>query len=490
MKGNTYFFTFKMNNSARTPLFMVFLVVIILAGCAGTRERASASRTRQDISDVTDTKENEPVDTISSFRMQGVDLFEKGLYREALPFYITILMNKYGTNWERHFDEFDKDIEAVKDLYGILGEKNKLTALWERICFIDSTSEHFDIWGLHLKDRGDHLKAAKAFLIAYELNTDNNYDWYYRDRIESILMHSPPYLNITKNDLEEMIKQYIRIDPFSLKAEVHQYLQEEGIDLFNHKLVAEKTLNYFRKKSRAPTIPINDKLCESALNHAKYMDFHGLIMHNELDTLKYFTGVNPSARARYIGYSRGAGEVASGHGSPVLDIVGWLYTVYHRHGIMKPGVHEFGYGGSMSLGRSGNGGTGGGVINMSTNIYPHEKVFFPYNGQSNVPVSWHGGEIPDPLPEGVNPPVGFPVMVMFDHKGAPKDATLKLILNEQEVRCCLPNYHNDENEYLCLIPVKPLQYNTEYIVEFSLQRHKERTTFKTRPKKNRWLNIR
>lgn len=244
-------------------------------------------------------------------------------------------------------------------------------------------------------------------------------------------------------------------DTHSLHAKAVLHCLENGVSLLDEPAVAELTLNYFRERAGAQAVRTDSLLSVCARNHAIYVDVNGVLTHQEDPALPHFTGVTPNDRARYVNYPENIAEVIAPNGLPIEDIVGWIYTVYHRDGILNPAIKSFGYGASNTR-------DGGGVLNMSLqwDVSP-APVFFPFDGQTDVPVSWEGHESPSPLPDGAAKPVGFPVMIMFAPNLRPDSVQMTLYYNNQVVDC-YEKKDGEGQETFYLAPVKPLAFQQKY----------------------------
>ena len=135
----------------------------------------------------------------------------------------------------------------------------------------------------------------------------------------------------------------------------------------------------------------------------------GLGAHGEQADLPGFTGAGPSDRAAYAGYTGGVGEDMHFLGDPVLAVDGWMNSVYHRDLIMCYGCRELGFGTVKDpndpLGRAD-------VLDLGSRVgeHPVSRLVYTYpaDNQTDVPRTFTGNEIPNPLPS--NPyPVGYPV---------------------------------------------------------------------------------
>ena len=171
-------------------------------------------------------------------------------------------------------------------------------------------------------------------------------------------------------------------------------------------------VNWHRQMAGIPLVDSTRSLQMAAQSHADFVANNhsdprlaGLGFHQEQTDLAGYIGDWPSDRASYYGYAIAAGEDGHFLGNPVASVDGWMSTVYHRELILNYSMSKAGYGiVNDSRGRYD-------VLNMGQilSTTPARRTIFTYpaNGQQ-VPNSWTGSEVPDPLPN-VSTPVGFPI---------------------------------------------------------------------------------
>lgn len=172
-------------------------------------------------------------------------------------------------------------------------------------------------------------------------------------------------------------------------------------------------INYYRTIVGLPLARGVQAIHMAAQAHAEFYALNrndprlaGLGFHTEHADLPGFTGQGPSDRAAYFGYTGGVGEDGHFLGDPILSVDGWMATVYHRNLLMCYGCVDAGYG----LVKEGNNKVDALSMGAWTTQRLGERTLFTYpaDNQLNVPRSWNGAEIPDPLP-GHPRPVGYPL---------------------------------------------------------------------------------
>jgi hypothetical protein len=153
------------------------------------------------------------------------------------------------------------------------------------------------------------------------------------------------------------------------------------------------------------TTPIND----AAQAHAEYYALHvqqyqstGLSPHEENPSWSDgFTAVSFFDRMREYGYEGYSGfEIIAFYHHPRKAVQGWMDTLYHRIPIVYPDSEEMGYG------AAGGGGSAIDVIDfgVGSGAPADSVILYPWEGQTDVPLSWNGMESPQPP----IPPGGYP----------------------------------------------------------------------------------
>jgi len=186
-------------------------------------------------------------------------------------------------------------------------------------------------------------------------------------------------------------------------------------------IVAEEAIiraNFFRTLVGVAPLQRHPTLVVAAQNHtdylvANYADSSAWLYgtHGEVEGKPFFTGKWPKDRMHVATYPWwGGAEIIHGLGDPVDSIDAWIATVFHRFPILEPYNHYAGYGYhsgppvAMDVIDFGAGPTAGGLW-ISAAPFP---LAYPADGQTDVPTGWNGAELPNPLPPGVQGPVGYP----------------------------------------------------------------------------------
>jgi len=151
-------------------------------------------------------------------------------------------------------------------------------------------------------------------------------------------------------------------------------------------------------------------LCTSALNHCNYYTTNqgsatcqASSAHNEISGCPQYTGADPGARIKAAGYSgNGWSECMAFLGNPAGAVKTFIDSVYHRTPVLSPWYRDMGYGG----------GTGCDTIDFGPGTATAKTVtaFYPYAGQTNVPLSFNGAqEGPTPPVPSTGWPSGYPI---------------------------------------------------------------------------------
>jgi uncharacterized protein YkwD len=223
-----------------------------------------------------------------------------------------------------------------------------------------------------------------------------------------------------------------------------------------------------------PLVP-HPALATAAQNHAdytmaNYADSSAWLYgaHGEVAAKPYFTGQWPKDRISISEFPWGGGaEIIHGLGDPVASVDGWMATVYHRFPLLEPYNHYVGYGYhagapmEVDVMDFGAGPLPNGIWLPAA---PH-PLAYPADGQTGVPTSWNGAEIPNPLPDGVAGPVGYPFTLqaiggkMTINEAALYTADGTLVATHPNPPDCAAG------RCLALMAAAPLLANTTYVVK-------------------------
>ena len=224
---------------------------------------------------------------------------------------------------------------------------------------------------------------------------------------------------LQKSPDSAQVYQYLRhLDLLVLKVDPADDLRPAGsgatAKLSEARAAALGRVNDIRAQAGLTALTEDANIASGAEAHAYYYLFNlgqqqlaGLGIHGEDAALPGFTGVNSLERSRHFGYRGVRGSEVINHVfSPVAAVQVWRDSVYHRFPIMSRETATAGYG-EASIG----------VISIQVIDFGlsapgvSDPVVYPVPDQKDVPPAFVGHEIPDPAPQGVSYPVGYPVTV-------------------------------------------------------------------------------
>ncbi len=222
-------------------------------------------------------------------------------------------------------------------------------------------------------------------------------------------------------------------------------------------------VNSVRRDMNLPPAIIDARLCAAAKGHSVYIVANKQMGHGESPNRAHFTGTDAGARTSAQGYSGGCYEnISQGDSTPQGAVRRLLDAPYHRGAFLQPGTFDFGAGTEKTTTTFlfGMGDQAG----VST---------YPIDRQKNVPVSWDGLEMPNPLrlyrvQENCGP-VGYPITLFAFGSGETVrlthvTATLTNTSTNKPVAVFVNSPDNDDflTNGVLLIPTKPLQSGTTY----------------------------
>jgi hypothetical protein len=345
-----------------------------------------------------------------------------------------------------------------------------------------------------------------TFRSNYESNTTHTYQWVLDGKevgsgsslLQSLLKEGSHTLELRIEDGNATVETGISfrvIDP-NYPNETLTFINQINHDRLNVGVTAFKT-NYL--------------LGISALNHAKYVVLHQTLTHSEIEGEEGFTGMDATARAKYVGYStRYVSEVINYRTNDVA-YESLMTAIYHRFGLLNPIYDEINVQYQSQTNRTKDATVG----NMATYAYSQPNyswsgvqeelylktathIYYPYDTQTQVPVVFYE-ENPDPLPNyGVS---GYPISMQLNHYKVDiekcSDFVFELYKGDQKVDAIFMTYQDDPNSKLkntqfILFPKERLHYNTEYKAIFQYSENANVTkiewSFKTKQIDNLYTN--
>jgi uncharacterized protein YkwD len=155
---------------------------------------------------------------------------------------------------------------------------------------------------------------------------------------------------------------------------------------------------------------------------------------------------------------------------PLGAVPDWMATFFHRVPLLDPELRRVGFGAAKG---EKNGWVV--VLDVSSGRGSSTVVVCPADGQKDVPLAYHAGERPDPVPQSKDRKAGYPVTVMFPRGAVVKDVTARLVDDRgREVAAWVstPEQTVDrdlQRNQVCLIAKQPLQPGTGYTVTVTAQ---------------------
>jgi Cysteine-rich secretory protein family len=243
-------------------------------------------------------------------------------------------------------------------------------------------------------------------------------------------------LNALKNDpTSSGVYEYLRyLDLLVLKkdpaADLDPIAPRRPAALAADRKAALDVVNAARSAAGLPALREDPALDESAQAHAYYYLFNagqsqvsgtGILMEDP--TLPGFIGARAIDRERHFGFNGARGSELANHTlSPAASSENIIDSVYHRLSAVDREITAAGYGGArvgsiaiavldVAAGPAGSG----------------DPSVYPADGQTGVPVAFMDNEVPDPLPSGAIPPVGYPISLQVGGAQQLKVTTGRLV---------------------------------------------------------------
>ena len=246
-------------------------------------------------------------------------------------------------------------------------------------------------------------------------------------------------------------------------------------------------INTYRAVSSATAVTEDPALDAAAQAHAEYLVANGalwgdgLSAHSERVDLPAFYAVTSSDRVLRAGFphykvmeevlrGRTPAAVASSPWTAGEIVAGWVDAPLHRRGVLDQSVLQVGFGYAT------DGVYHAYVLESAQDhlVTPHLSAVQPYpaNGQSNVPLSWAGGESPEPFP-GLPYPTGYPITVFPIHGGSEfLSASLDLTRSADGASV---EVVQSPTRNIAYAPVAPLEPGVTYRASFTYSMRNEYT---------------
>ncbi len=213
-------------------------------------------------------------------------------------------------------------------------------------------------------------------------------------------------------------------------------------------------------------------------NLARYGSDLTVSVHQEQPSWPGYVGRSPYSRDVAFGFNGDGDSEVMAFGVPIGEGVKlWIDSIYHRFGLLDPGLVDMGYGisGRPSESRDLPVTTIDAGYLASAEVPDKTGVLWPARGLVGIPLAFEGGEIPDPLQNfpGASYPAGYPVTISFfgQRVEALRIASAALTAGGARVPAYLLTPRNERNKAelgmnAALIPSSPLKANQVYEASF------------------------
>lgn len=214
-------------------------------------------------------------------------------------------------------------------------------------------------------------------------------------------------------------------------------------------------------------------------NRARYGQNLTLSVHDEQSSWPGFVGEDPYARDIAFGFNGDGDSEVMAFGVGINDAVWlWMDSVYHRFGIVDPGLTEMGFGMAGKSTQSQDLPVTVIDAGFFSNAESRDSVAvaWPPPGLTGVSTTFYEGEIPDPLANFplAHYPAGYPVTLSFFglHVAGLRVKTAALTLNAHPVPSWVltpaSDQHPEELGYsVAILPKNPLRPSAVYRASIS-----------------------
>ena len=224
------------------------------------------------------------------------------------------------------------------------------------------------------------------------------------------------------------------------------------------------SINFYRKRAGLAYVEWDSRLASAADAHTNYWQYNRASArhsaHNETRGTAYFTGENPSDRARFFGYPNGIAECMHFGGARNAADILWAVP-YHRLALANVSAQHVGIGNvgetvTVDVGMSGASGV----------------TVFPPDGMTDVPLAGNVNESPSPLRMHRTSAVAVGYVITFaSHSPLPGRITVtnaELRDSGRLVECFVNTPANDPAMQsgailIPTLPLKPLRTYEAYV---------------------------
>lgn len=246
--------------------------------------------------------------------------------------------------------------------------------------------------------------------------------------------------------------------------------------------------NYRREQVGLPPLVSRDPLNTTAQSHTSYMLANATLTHDEISGNPGFTGATANGRVQAVYPTDATAEVVAGANrwtsvanaqlsmQPKDALVSNLIDApFHRAALLGSyGSAGSGYAEWVGANGSGTSANYYQTIDLADRSKPgsdNQMVAYPFDGQSDVPVSWVNTESPNPAPGYQNSTMGYPVLLQAINTSLQFDADNFVITDAQgnNVNCIKVDSRSsglssDASGLAICTPVAPLASQQRYSV--------------------------
>ena len=283
-------------------------------------------------------------------------------------------------------------------------------------------------------------------------------------------------LNTLKRDpTSSAVYEYLRyLDLLVLKrdpaTELDAVAPQRPAALAADRKAALDVANAARSASGLPALQEDPALDEAAQAHAHYYLFNvsqsqvgGTGITAEDASLPGATGARAIDRARHFGFTGARGTELADHALTAgAGTQTFVDSVYHRLPVVDRETVAAGFGearvGSIVIS----------VLDVGAGpAAAGDPTVYPGDGQTGVPAAFTDNEVPDPLPSGSIPPVGYPISLQVGGAQQLKVTTARLLAPDgKEVPTLTfdPGNQVSQNQW-AMVAKQPLQAGGRYTVD-------------------------
>jgi uncharacterized protein YkwD len=229
-------------------------------------------------------------------------------------------------------------------------------------------------------------------------------------------------------------------------------------------------LNAYRTASGLPPVELDAQLAKGCQAHADYLAKNidrlgkpGFRTDDEPDTLPGYTEEGKkAAQSAFTAFHRQ-------DAAAVVDE--WMAMLFFRMALLDPELKRVGW----AQAKTDRGWFG--VLDPFRGRGSNRVVIYPVEDQKDVPLTYSGTELPDPIPQATDKRAGYPVTVTFPREIPVRNVTARLSdAKDEEVASWLSTPEKPvkdaaqfQNNSICLMAKEPLRPNTAYTVAVTAQ---------------------